>query len=137
MTTRSFLLARCAALLLVATPAFAGHHGSALGVSTFPTVTPGAGWTGPTVPGDAGVLAQTGTSGQTGYDDDVIAIWDAVPYVNEPNPAVVCVLAHQISGVNAVWIGADGGTFVRASYTTNGPAGTPPTGSRWPNIALR
>lgn len=115
-----------AVLCLGPTPAHAAKYGVASGVSVFPTVTAGSGWTAPTLPDQAttaSVGANVGIRGTgNGWGDDVIAGWDNVPYVNMAQPGVVCVLAFQVSGIKSVLIGVDGGAFVPASYTTNGPA---------------
>ncbi len=113
-------------VLLAMTGARAAFLMASTGITAFPLVTAGSGWTGPTLPDQAttaSINANVGTSGTgNGWGDDAIAAWDNVPYVSMQQSDRVCVLASQVSGIASVLIGVDGGTFVAAAYTTVGPA---------------
>jgi hypothetical protein len=85
-----------------------------------PYLTPGSGWTGPTAQ-----PAQQGSSGTTGYNDDAIAVWDAVPFQLLTATTALCVDAYQVSGISHVSFAVDGGTWANIYAQTTGTSGVP------------
>ena len=114
------LLFALVAALPTAAPAWFPHGEPPL-ATTFPQIGIGAGFSGPTPQ-----PATQGVSTQFGYNDNAIAVWDAVPYALYNTPAPICVIALHNAGIASVTFSVDGGAWTPGVYTTTGPANTPP-----------
>lgn len=79
-------------------------------------VTPGSGFTGPTVVPD-----MVGNPARPGADAKAIARWDVVPYQTISGQFTVGVVAFHINGIDKVSFSANGGEWINVTETTLNP----------------
>lgn len=77
---------------------------------------PGTGWTGVTA-----VPSANGVSGQYGYDANVIAHWDHVPYQDAEGTINLGILAYHISGIQKVSFSVNNGPWVDVTSPSLNP----------------
>lgn len=80
------------------------------------TINPGSGWTGTT-----NVPSPNGSPGQYGYDANVIAHWDHVPYQSASGTINLGVLAYHVSGIQKVSFSVNNGPWVDVTNPTFNP----------------
>lgn len=87
-----------------------------LGLVGAQTINPGSGWTGLTL-----TPSPNGSPGQYGYDANVIAHWDHVPYQDAEGTINLGVLAYHLSGIQKVSFSVNNGAWVDVATPSVNP----------------
>lgn len=77
---------------------------------------PGSGWTGAT-----NIPSPNGSPGQYGYDANVIAHWDHVPYQDAEGTINIGLLAYHLSGIQKVSFSVNNGPWIDVTSSSFNP----------------